>query len=52
MQKLFNCQDERGAIGNKAKKLTFKTFKNGEFWQQNIAPDKKSFITQLKHIIF
>ena len=31
------------------KKITFKTFKNGAFWQQNIIPDKKSFITQSKY---
>ena len=33
-----------------SKKLTFKTFKNGNFWQQNIIPDRKSFITQSKYI--
>ena len=33
-----------------SKKLTFKTFKDGNFWQQSITPDRKPFITQSKHI--
>ena len=33
-----------------SKKLTFKTFKDGTFWQQDITPDRKSFVTQSKHI--
>ena len=36
---------------NKSKKLTFKTFKNGNFWQQDMTPDRKSFTTQSKHIL-
>ena len=33
-----------------SKKTTFKTFKNGNFCQQEITPDRKSFLTQSKHI--
>ena len=33
-----------------SKKLTFKTFKNGQFWQQNITPHRKCFLTQSKHM--
>ena len=34
-----------------SKKLTFKTFKNGQFWQQNITPHRKCFLTQSKHVL-
>ena len=33
-----------------SKKRRFKTFKNGNFWQQDITPDGKSFITESKPI--
>ena len=32
------------------KKLTFKTFKNDNFRQQGITLDRKSFITEPKHM--
>ena len=35
-----------------SKNLAFETFKNGHFWQQNVIPDRKSFTTQTKHVIF
>ena len=35
-----------------SKKTSFKSFKNGNFWQQNIIPDRKSFITQSKYIFW
>ena len=35
-----------------SKNLAFVTFKNGHFWQQNVIPDRKSFTTQTKHVIF
>ena len=34
----------------KKKTPPFTTFKNGNFWQQDITPDRKSFITKSKHI--
>ena len=33
-----------------SKILTLKTFSNGNFWQQDITPDRKSIITQSKYI--
>ena len=35
-----------------SKKLTFETFKDHNFWQQDIIPDRKPFITQSKHIFW
>ena len=34
----------------KSKKRRFKTFKNGNFWQQDITPNGKSFIIESKPI--
>ena len=33
-----------------SKTLTFKNFKNDNFWQQDITPHRKSLIGQSKHI--
>ena len=35
-----------------SKILTLKTFSNGNFWQQDITPDRKSIITQSKYIFW
>ena len=50
MCKFFDCQDEGRARQKTKRKRRFKTFKNGNFWQQDITPDGKSFITESKPI--
>ena len=45
-------QDEGGARQETKQKVTFKIFKNGNFWKQGVSPDRKSFITQSKHIFW
>ena len=52
MCKFFDCQDEGGARQETKRKRRFKTFKNGNFWQQDITPDGKSFITESKPIFW